>query len=246
MHLRTGPAIAAIVASCASAQPVIDTIGTPSGASGVASTFVSAVNFSFASAFSGVAIEASLVSVGASTGTAYLTTQVGPGTDASHVIEQVVFDFTVVGDVNADLGYVALFSDLDLGPGSYWLVLGGPDTGGGGLISQSASATYATHADASVGGTYFSFSAAIAPFHPASTFSQSGGNAFIKVTGPAIDCPADLSPPPEGDGSVDTNDFFQFLAYYQAQDPAADFSPGGGVNTNDFFAFLAAYQAGCP
>ncbi len=32
-------------------------------------------------------------------------------------------------------------------------------------------------------------------------------------------------------------------------DPAADFSPPGGdgnVNTNDFFAFLAAYQAGCP
>ncbi len=67
------------------------------------------------------------------------------------------------------------------------------------------------------------------------------------TTAPSM-CPADLAPPPNGDGSVDTNDFFQFLAYYQAQDPAADFAPPGGdgnINTNDFFAFLAAYQAGC-
>ncbi len=61
-------------------------------------------------------------------------------------------------------------------------------------------------------------------------------------------CPADLSPAPNGDGAVNTNDFFQFLTYYQAQDSAADFSPPGGdgaINTNDFFAFLAAYQQGC-
>ncbi len=42
--------------------------------------------------------------------------------------------------------------------------------------------------------------------------------------------------------ATNTNDFFAFLALYQAQDPAADFSPGGGINTNDFFAYLAAYQ----
>ncbi len=61
-------------------------------------------------------------------------------------------------------------------------------------------------------------------------------------------CPADLSPAPNGDGMVNTNDFFQFLTYYQAQDARADFSPAGGdgqINTNDFFAFLAAYQLGC-
>ncbi len=46
-----------------------------------------------------------------------------------------------------------------------------------------------------------------------------------------------------GDCETNTNDFFAFLALYQNQDPAADFSPGGGINTNDFFAYLAAYQA---
>ncbi len=62
------------------------------------------------------------------------------------------------------------------------------------------------------------------------------------------DCPGDLSPPPNGDGLINTNDFFQFLSYYQAMDLRADFAPTGGdglINTNDFFAFLAAYQAGC-
>ncbi len=55
------------------------------------------------------------------------------------------------------------------------------------------------------------------------------------------DCDADLT----GEGDVNTNDFFAFLALYQAQDVRADFAPDGSVNTNDFFAFLAAYQGGC-
>ncbi len=63
----------------------------------------------------------------------------------------------------------------------------------------------------------------------------------IAVTLTDDDCQADLT----GEGDVNTNDFFQFLAYYDAADPRADFSPGGGINTNDFFAYLAAYQAGC-
>ncbi len=67
------------------------------------------------------------------------------------------------------------------------------------------------------------------------------GAAIIVAFADDTDCAVDLT----GEGDVNTNDFFQFLAYYQAQDPRADFSPGGGINTNDFFAFLGAYQAGC-
>lgn len=52
-------------------------------------------------------------------------------------------------------------------------------------------------------------------------------------------CPSDLT----GEGDVNTNDFFQFLALYQLQDPRADFTGEGDVNINDFFAFLARYQA---
>ncbi len=57
-----------------------------------------------------------------------------------------------------------------------------------------------------------------------------------------VPCDVDLT----FDGVLNTNDFFQFLTYYQAQDPRADFTGEGAINTNDFFAFLAVYQAGCP
>ncbi len=50
-------------------------------------------------------------------------------------------------------------------------------------------------------------------------------------------CAADVT----GDDLVNTNDFFAFLALYQAGDSLADFTGDGDINTNDFFAFLAAY-----
>ncbi len=56
------------------------------------------------------------------------------------------------------------------------------------------------------------------------------------------ECLADLAAP---FGSIDTNDFFAFLALYQTGDAQADANDDGQINTNDFFAFLAAYQAGC-
>ncbi len=66
-----------------------------------------------------------------------------------------------------------------------------------------------------------------------------GPNFTFDATGDCA-CTADLT---GDDCGTNTNDFFAFLALYQAQDPAADYSPGGGINTNDFFAYLAAYQA---
>ncbi len=54
-------------------------------------------------------------------------------------------------------------------------------------------------------------------------------------------CAADIT----GEGDVNTNDFFAFLALYQVGDQGADFFDDDLINTNDFFAYLAAYQAGC-
>ncbi len=71
--------------------------------------------------------------------------------------------------------------------------------------------------------------------------SESGASGSYILNLSFDSCEVDLT----CDGNVNTNDFFQFLTYYQGQDSRADFSPGGGINTNDFFAFLAAYQAGC-
>lgn len=65
---------------------------------------------------------------------------------------------------------------------------------------------------------------------------------FVAELWPA---PSDCEPDLTADGLVDTNDFFAFLALYQAMDARADFAPGGGINIDDFFAFLASYQLGC-
>ncbi len=54
-------------------------------------------------------------------------------------------------------------------------------------------------------------------------------------------CAPDLT----GDGAINTNDFFAFLALYQTMDSRADYTADGLINTNDFFAFLALYQQGC-
>ncbi len=47
------------------------------------------------------------------------------------------------------------------------------------------------------------------------------------------------------DDMVNTNDFFAFLAAYQAQDARADLTGDGNIDTNDFFEFLSLYQQGC-
>ncbi len=159
-----------------SAQFIIDTNVTGiTGGSSVTNTQYNAINFSLTSSFSNVAVEAALYTVnGAGNGFAYLTTQVGPGTNASHVVATGPAVF--VGG-----GYKTLFSGLDLGPGSYWIVLG--STGPDGAIQLSSTATYTTHPNASVGGMYFSASGIDAGFAPASTFTASGlGNRLFRVT----------------------------------------------------------------
>jgi hypothetical protein len=63
-------------------------------------------------------------------------------------------------------------------------------------------------------------------------------SAFLNV----ILCPADFN----HSGTVDSQDFFDFLAAFFALDPSADFNHSGAVDSQDFFDFLTAFFAGCP
>ncbi len=54
-------------------------------------------------------------------------------------------------------------------------------------------------------------------------------------------CAADFN----GDGVLNSLDFFDFLPVFFASDPRADFDGSQTVDSQDFFEFLGAFFAGC-
>ncbi len=67
--------------------------------------------------------------------------------------------------------------------------------------------------------------------------------------GTSVPCPADLFPPPAGDGVLNFFDLSRFITLFNAQDPQADFFPPGGDGVLNFFdvvAYINALNAGCP
>lgn len=62
-------------------------------------------------------------------------------------------------------------------------------------------------------------------------------------------CPADLFPPPAGDGQLNFFDLSYFIARFGESDPIADIFPSGGDGVFNFFdvvAYINAFNAGCP
>ncbi len=73
------------------------------------------------------------------------------------------------------------------------------------------------------------------------TNSATNQSGIILIT-PGQGCPADFN----ADGSLNSQDFFDFLTAFFAGDPRADFNLDGVINSQDFFDFLSAFLAGCP
>lgn len=114
------------------------------------------------------------------TGTAYLMNQIGAGTTAAN---EVTAPFAITAPV-ATSSFITLFSGLNLGPGTYFLLIDGANSSTPVGASGTTSPTYTEDAGVSnihemvVTGTE-------AAFAPASTFSTSTNAFFFTVTGTA-------------------------------------------------------------
>jgi hypothetical protein len=106
---------------------VTDSLTPPNRASfyiGGSYSNVVASSWTQTASFSGVTIDASLGSVdpGFTSGTAYLMSAIGPGTTPASEVDAPV-NFTVpVGSNFGSVPLTVLFSGLNLGPGTYYLV----------------------------------------------------------------------------------------------------------------------------
>lgn len=121
------------------------------------------------------------------TGTIYLTDQIGPGTTVANQIAET----TVSGVARAPATATSLFSGLDLGPGTYYLITAS-NLGGGGLGWNAYSGNAAIPG---ISGTnnFDELAAGEAAYPPASSFFTAGKHSFdFEVTGDPTPEPSSL------------------------------------------------------
>ena len=173
--------IAAAILTTATIAARADAIaGLAGGTSGgIQANDPEGVSWTQTGSYTNVAISASLSSVfdGGGTGTIYLTNQIGPGTTVANQIA-----VTTVSVAQFPATATSLFSGLDLGPGTYYLITAN-NLGGGGLgwITYSFNA-----AIPGISGTnnFDELAGGEAAYPPASSGFFTEGNPFdFEVTG---------------------------------------------------------------
>lgn len=130
-----------------------------------------------------------LLGRGPAEGTAYLMTKIGPQTTPANEIARTDFRFPTVTK------QITLFSDLTLGPGTYYLVLGSMASSGqiGGLrdafdcgtMCSFSPPTVTAEAGVTRHSDYLAVSGSVAAYTPASAFQQGigmRGDPFLEFT----------------------------------------------------------------
>jgi hypothetical protein len=152
---------------------------------------VVAASWTITGSFAGVTVKAAIGSVdnGFRSGTAYLTKTIGRGTTpANQTVPQIGFTAPLVGSEFDPFPLTTLFTGINLGPGTYYLVLAAPfrdqsfsDLGwqfeANALVTVAAGVSLS---DYSAANTFLS---SVDSFAPASTFrTLSGAQAFFEVS----------------------------------------------------------------
>lgn len=182
-------AIAAATGMAHADQLIAPDSATATTGSVISSTQYNAVEFTLSANYINVDIDASLTAAAGGSGTAYLTTAVGPGTTGADLVASTPFDFAVAPGI--EVGWVDLFSGLSLPADTYYLVWGAPFVPDNTSGSVEIGGGYVLDPNASVGSMFFTTTARDEAFPPASTWSASGlGNRFFRVSG---DVPAPSS-----------------------------------------------------
>lgn len=144
-----------VAARCVSAETIASVANPNLNFSGIMTSVDEAneVSWTSANTYNDVSVSASFgqVAYANASGTAYLMTQVGPGTTAAEQMAVASFTFP-----NSTGGAITLFQNLSLGPGSYYLVLYSTDPVGGGWLVSTSNPTLTTAAGVTIGGSgYF-------------------------------------------------------------------------------------------
>jgi hypothetical protein len=174
------------------AGSLLTTGGTPISNVTVFEELFHSVSWTFSGSFTNVEVAVSLTNgdnEGGHQGTAYLMTQIGPGTTAAHELATTPFTFAPVAGFD-QLSYVSLFSGLSLGPGSYYVVMTSSGCGACGITVFSDSST--TAPGVTIGSARFTNTPAMDPYAPASTWFGGGNDLFYTLSGDAVPEPGTI------------------------------------------------------
>jgi len=183
----SGPRVLYLVLATAAVVQA-DTVITVTGGStaqGISGNGTTAESWTSSGGFTGVTISVNIGSTDANnaSGTAWLMTQIGPGTTTSQQVATTNFVAPTVVNFFTSPPLTTLFTGLSLPPGTYYLVLTSPS----GSVAWQLGGSATPGIGVTFQGTQSAFGGVNSSFPPASSFSANARTFGLQVTGaPAI------------------------------------------------------------